>query len=195
MVPLRSREGTPIESPATPHVDVLSDAGKNRTGPFDRRPGSNEYNESLLDAERIWREVFDSALEYCLTFFRGLLSPAPPPAVPLLTIIRLNDSVLATCISRGTLPLDSFLQAQKMALWPVYRKEMDQHVESLKRLADDAESKGLASYVSKGVKDGTVKQVATRYAALFSCVVALSEEADETMTFSRYANPFFHAPC
>jgi len=102
-----------------------------------------------------------------------------------LTLIRLNDRLLSICDSRGTLPLISFLQAQKLAMWPIYRKEMDAHIDSLKRLADEAEGRGLAGFVGKGVKDGAVRQVANRYAALFSCVTALSEEAEEAMIFSR----------
>ena len=69
-------------------------------------------------------------------------------------------------------------------MWPVYRKEMDAHVDSLKQLADQAEGKGFSGLV-KGVKDGAVRQVANRYAALFTCVTALSGEAEEAMIFSR----------
>lgn len=146
-----------------------------------------EVNEGLRDAERIWHETFDPALEYVKSFFDSVLAPSPPPALPLLTLIRLNDRLLATCDSRGTFPLIPFLQAQKLALWPVYRREMDQHIDSLKRLADDAEGKGLAGFMGRSVKDGAVRQVANRYAALFSSVTALSEEAEEAMIFSRYA--------
>lgn len=141
--------------------------------------------EALKEAERIYHEVLDPALEYCNTFCQNILSPSPPPAVPLLTMIRLNDKSLAACDQRGALPLVSFFQAQKLAMWPVYRKAMDSHVESLKRLADEAEGKGLAGFMGRGTKDGTVRHVATRYAALFTCCVALSDEADEVMLFSR----------
>ena len=128
--------------------------------------------------------MLDPALEYCANFFQGMLNP-PPPAMPLLTIIRFNDRLIEVCDSRGTLPLKTFLMAQKLAMWPIYRKEMDQHVDSLKRLADDAEGKGLAGFVGRGVKDGAVRQVASRYATLFTCVTALSEDAEEAMMFSR----------
>jgi hypothetical protein len=70
-------------------------------------------------------------------------------------------------------------------MWPVYRKEMDQHVDSLKKLADEAEGRGLAGFVGKSVKDGAVRQVANRYSALFSCITALTEASEETMLFSR----------
>nr|XP_031864063.1 uncharacterized protein CI109_000707 [Kwoniella shandongensis]KAA5531135.1 hypothetical protein CI109_000707 [Kwoniella shandongensis] len=181
-VPPFSPESTPLDSPNPSYIDVMSEAGRSQTPK--RRLGMTEMNDGLKDAERIWHEVFDPALEYCTAFFQSVISPSPPPAIPLLTLIRLNDHLLATCDSRGTLPLISFLTGQKLAMWPVYRKEMDQHIESLKKLADDAEGKGLAGFVGKGVKDGAVRQAASRYAALFTCVTALSQEAEEAMIFS-----------
>ncbi|KAK4689843.1 vacuolar protein sorting-associated protein 52, partial [Tremellales sp. Uapishka_1] len=177
-----SREAT-LGTPGGSHVDAMSDAGRSHSGGR-KRLGMTELNDGLKDAERIWHEVFDPALDYCTTFFQSILSPSPPPAIPLLTLIRLNDRLLATCDARGTLPLIPYLTGQKLAMWPVYRKEMDQHVESLKKLGDEAEGKGLAGFMGRGVKDGAVRQVANRYAALFTCVTALSEEAEEAMIFS-----------
>lgn len=187
VAPSRSRvtDETPADSPSASHVDLTSEAGLNRSGTPHKRVGLIERDDNLKDAERVWHEVFDSALEYVNAFFSSIIIPSPPPAVPLLTLIRLNDRLIAITESRGALPITSFLQAQKLAMWPVYRKEMDQHVDSLKRLADEAEGKGLAGFMGKGVKDGAVRQVANRYAALFSCVTALSEEAEEAMIFSR----------
>lgn len=173
-----------MESPGTSHIDAISEAGRSRIGTPRMRMGMTEVNEGLKDAQRIWHEVFDTALEPCVTFFQSVISP-PPPAITLLTIIRLNDHLISTCDSRGALPLLPFLQAQKLAMWPIYRKEMDLHIESIKKIANEAEGKGLAAFVSKGVKDGAVRLVAMRYAALYSCVAALSEEAEEVMIFSR----------
>ncbi|OXC67365.1 hypothetical protein AYX13_04086 [Cryptococcus neoformans] len=180
-----SPESTPLESPSpSSFADLTSEAGPNQTPR--KRVGMNESNEWLKDAERIWHEVFDSALDYCTGFFQSMID-VPPPAIPLLTIIRLNDHLLATCDARGTLPLIPYLTGQKLAMWPIFRKEMDQHIESLKKLADDAEGKGLAGFMGRGVKDGAVRQVASRYAAMYTCMTALSEEADEAMLFSSMA--------
>ena len=181
----RHMDETPADSPSASHIDLTSEAGFSRAGTPQIRSRLMEHDENLKDAERIWHEVFDSALDYVNAFFTSIISPSPPPAVPLLTLIRLNDRLIAISDSRGALPIASFLQAQKLALWPVYRKEMDAHVDSLKKLADEAEGKGLAGFMGKGVKDGAVRQVASRYASLFSCVTALSEEAEEAMIFSR----------
>ncbi|WVQ80067.1 hypothetical protein IAT38_002168 [Cryptococcus sp. DSM 104549] len=183
---LRSPESTPFDSPSVSFVDLMSEAGRSQTpkAAAARRQGGGDLADGLKDAERIWHEVFDTALEPCTAFFQSMLSPSPPPAVPLLTLIRLNDRLLATADSRGTLPLIPFLTGQKLAMWPVFRKEMDAHIESMRKLGDEAEGKGLAGFMGKGVKDGAVRQVASRYAALFSCVTALSEEAEEAMIFS-----------
>ncbi|WVQ71945.1 hypothetical protein IAR50_001487 [Cryptococcus sp. DSM 104548] len=175
---------TPLESPSASFVDLTSEGGGRGT-PRKRPSGTTVDNnsEGLKEAERIWHEVFDSALESTYQFHQSILAP-PPPAIPLLTIIRLNDHLLQLASLRGTIPLESYLTAQKLALWPVFRKEMDQHVDSLKRMADDAEGKGFVGLVKAGVKDGAVRKVAGRYAGMFGCVLGLSEEGDEAMLFS-----------
>ncbi|CAD6584799.1 MAG: hypothetical protein TREMPRED_003959 [Tremellales sp. Tagirdzhanova-0007] len=132
----RTREGTP--------TDAMSEVGGSRVA----------ENDPMKEAERLWHEVLDPALDYCSAFFTSAINP-PPPAVPLLTLIRLNDHLIMTADSRGALPLIAYLQGWKLAMWPVYRKEMDAHVESLRVLADQAEGKGFIGLV-KGVKDGAI---------------------------------------
>ncbi|EKC98380.1 hypothetical protein A1Q2_07394 [Trichosporon asahii var. asahii CBS 8904] len=160
---VRSPNSTPLDSPV---LGPMSDAGKSRGG---RRRGNAAAAsaESLKDAERIWNEVFGSALEYTTQFFQTIVT-TPPSAASLLTIIRLNDELIKTTESRGALPLIPYLTGWKLALWPVYRKAMDAHIDSIKALADQAEGKGLTSWVSKAVKDSQVRHVALRYAVLFS---------------------------
>lgn len=180
---VRSHETTPVDSPV---LGPVSEAGRSRIGR--RRNGAAttpDPSEGLKEAERIWHEVFDSALEYCTAFFTTTLAPTPPNSIPLLTLIRLNDKLIATAESRGASPLVPYLTGWKMQLWPLYRKSMDAHIESIKVLADQAEGKGIAGFIGKGVKDGQVRAVAVKYAAVFSCVVALSDEAEEAMMFSR----------
>lgn len=172
---------TPLDSPV---LGPVSDAGKSRGGR--RRGGAAAASaESLKDAERIWNEVFGSALEYTTQFFQSIIA-TPPSSVSLLTIIRLNDELIKTAESRGALPLIPYLTGWKLALWPVYRKAMDAHIDSIKALADTAEGKGLTSWVSKAVKDSAVRHVALRYGVLFSCVVALADQAEDAMLFSRW---------
>jgi hypothetical protein len=85
----------------------------------------------------------------------------------------------------------SVLQGWKLTLWPIWRKGMDAHVESVKSLADLAEGKGLAGIMGKGVKDGAVRIVAGRYAGMFTCLTALSDEAEEGMIFGRQVEVLF----
>jgi len=145
----------------------------------------------LKEAERIYHEIFSPALEYITTFFQSILITPPPSSLPLLTMIRLNDRLLGLSEQRGAIPLEGYLQSQKMALWPLYRKEMDAHVDSLKRLADEAEGRGLSGFMGRGVRDQAVRAVASRYAAIFTSVTALSDEAAEGMIFSRYVLIYF----
>jgi hypothetical protein len=116
-------------------------------------------DETLHTAERIWHEVLDPALDYCQSFFTSIITPAPPPAMSILTIIRLNDRVLASIDHRGCVPLEAFCMGWKLALWPVFQKEMGRHMDSLKKLADEAEGKGFASLVGRSIKDAMVRQV------------------------------------
>ena len=163
----------------------MSESGRtNRTG-TSLRHHSSATQVNLKEAERIFHEVFDPALESVTASFQTLITPTPS-SLPLLTMIRLNDRIIKSADQRGTLPLSTYLQGQKMVLWPLYRKEMDGHIDSMKRLADEAEGKGLAGFMGRGVRDQTVRIVASRYAAIFSSVTALSEEAEEAMIFSRY---------
>ena len=140
----------------------------------------NSKADSLVEAERIWHEVLDPALEYVASFFK-ILAGSSPTAISMLVMNRLNERMLAISESRGTAPLMPILLSQKMVMWPLFQKEMDKHYATLKKLADDAEGRIFA----QGVKDAAVREAATRYAKLFSCVTALSQEADDQMLFSR----------
>ena len=183
-----SRRNTPLLSPtpSSTQIDGLSDSGRtNRSRRLDSSADGRSTQVNLKEAERIFHEVFDPALEYITSLLQQTILVPQPSSLPLLTMIRLNDRVLQIADQRGTTPLATYLQGQKMALWPLYRKEMDAHVDSLKRLADEAEGKGLSGFMGRGVKDQTVRAVASRYAAVFSSVTALSEEAEEAMIFSR----------
>ncbi|ORX38430.1 putative suppressor of action mutation 2-like protein [Kockovaella imperatae] len=180
-----SRSASTLERPTPSRQASRGDEVSESGSRISRLPRQQaELNDDFKDAERIWHEVFDSAMEYVSTFFDTyIVASPPPPAVQLLTMIRLNDRLLEICEARGTLPLESYLQRQKLSMWPIFRKELDGHIDTLKKLADGAEGKG-ALFGSKGVKDATIRQAAMKYASLFSSVTALSEEADEAMIYS-----------
>ncbi|GMK57343.1 hypothetical protein CspeluHIS016_0401770 [Cutaneotrichosporon spelunceum] len=172
----RGPEDSPLDSPV---LGPASDAGRSRLSTHARLTPDPE----LRDAERIWHEVLDSGLESATALFKDCVA-TQPPAIPLLTMIRANDRLISIAEGRGALPLIPYLTGWKMTLWPLYRKAMDAHIESLRALANEAEGRGLAGVFGKGVKDSAVRVVAVRYAALFACVVALSDESEEAMMFS-----------
>jgi hypothetical protein len=74
-------------------------------------------------------------------------------------MIRLNDDVLAEIEERGCIPLESVCTSLKLSMWPIFRKEMDAHLDSMKKLADAAAGTGFGAMLSKGVKDSVVREV------------------------------------
>jgi len=63
------------------------------------------------------------------------MEPAPP-AVPLLTMIRLTEAILAEVQKRQCSPLETFFFAIRMELWPVFQKVMSENCDSLKKVAE-----------------------------------------------------------
>ncbi len=47
----------------------------------------------------------------------------------------------------------------KLSLWPLFRKAMDAHIDSVKRLADAAAGTGFQAMLTKAVKDSAVQEV------------------------------------
>lgn len=74
----------------------------------------------------------------------------------------------------------------KLSMWPIFQKEMNAQVDSVKKLADAAVGGGFGAMLNKGPRDSAVRQVCERYAEFFSYVVALSSDEDEAMVFTRY---------
>ncbi|KAF8517831.1 Sac2 family-domain-containing protein [Gautieria morchelliformis] len=141
------------------------------------RTNTNKEQQGLLDG--LWKQVMDPALEYCQTFTRGALDPAPP-VVPLLTMIRLLENVLGEVQKRDCPPLETFTLGLRLSMWPAFQKEMNSHLESVKKLADGAGSGGFLSS-KPTVRDATV---AHRYAVIFTSFITLTENEEETMIFS-----------
>lgn len=77
-----------------------------------------------------------------------------------MTMIRLNDAVLAELDDRGCTPLESTMLRLKLGMWPLFQKQMDSHVESVKRMADAAASTGFGAMLGRSApKDSAVKEV------------------------------------
>lgn len=78
--------------------------------------------------------------------------------IPLLIMIRLSECVLGEVQKRDCPPLETFLLGLRLKFWPIFQKIMNNQVESLKRMADNA---GTASFLSgkTGVRDETIRKV------------------------------------
>ncbi|KAJ7276548.1 vacuolar sorting protein [Mycena haematopus] len=137
--------------------------------------------EEQASSDAIWKQIMDPVLEYTQTFFGTVLDPVPP-AVPLLTMIRLTEDVMAEIQKRACPPAESFIFTLRLKMWPVFQKAMTEHVDALKKLAEGAS----AGYFSRAVAttDSLVSNICKRYVAMFNSFVILTEQADETMIFS-----------
>jgi hypothetical protein len=60
-------------------------------------------------------------------------------------MIRLLENVLGEIQKRNCPPLETFILGLRLTLWPVFQKDMNAHVESVKKLADGAGSAGFLS--------------------------------------------------
>jgi len=138
-------------------------------------------NEERASSDTIWKQVLDPVLEYCQVFVRSALDPIPP-VIPLLTMIRLTEDVVAEVQKRNCPPLESFVFALRLQMWPVFQKAMAEHINSLKKLAEGASS-GYFSRTSN-TTDGTVSNICKRYIVLFNSFLTLTEQEEETMIFS-----------
>ncbi|KAF8195726.1 Sac2 family-domain-containing protein [Mycena galopus ATCC 62051] len=142
-------------------------------GPRRARSGSEEQASS----DAIWKQIMDPVLEYTQTFVGTVLDPVPP-AVPLLTIIRLTEDVMAEVQRRACPPAESFIFTLRLKMWPVFQKAMTEHVDALRKLAEGAS----AGYFSRAV--ATTNAICKRYVVMFNSFVTLTAQAEETMIFS-----------
>lgn len=132
-----------------------------------------------LDA--IWKQILDPVLEYCKTFVTTVIEPMPP-AVPLLTMIRLTEAVITEVQKRDCLPLENFLFTMRLQLWPAFQKIMSEHCDTLRKLAEG----GTTSYFNRAASttDASVVNICNRYVVMFNSFVILTDQEEETMIFS-----------
>lgn len=182
-------------------------------------------NSTLRQLEPIFTSTMSSALEYVqdlittslLDSFASVMtasssltssmSSVPPPLQPtlaLLTMIRTTDHAMTEAGQRGCTPIEPFLHVVLQSIWPIFQKNLDAHVESVKRLADQAEAAagrgptssfasgralvaGMASMLASGggkLSDETVRRTCRRYAELVLFIVVLSPDEDELMVWN-----------
>lgn len=73
-------------------------------------------------------------------------------------MIRLLENMLGEVQKRDCPSLESFTMGIRLSMWPVFQKEMNAHLESVKKLVDGAGGRGFLSG-KPTVKDATVQSV------------------------------------
>ncbi|THH27285.1 hypothetical protein EUX98_g6907 [Antrodiella citrinella] len=129
----------------------------------------------------IWKQVLDPVLEYCKAFVNTILESSPP-VIPLLTMIRLTEDIMAEIKKRECSPLESFIFTMRMQMWPIFQKAMQENVEAVKRYAEGTSSGYFRAKIV--TTDGVVSSICSRYIVMFNSFVALTNTPDETMIFS-----------
>lgn len=182
---------TPLLSPDYGVVDdrksiADSEARTEVAGP-NLSVGKNGHSR-LVDMDRsarhelvnLWKKVFDPVLEYTKAFLVTVVEPSPP-AIPLLTMVRLTEAVLAEVQKRQCSPLETFFFTVRLQLWPVFQKVMTEHCDSLKKVAEKP-----SGYFAKTnpTTDAMVSNICQSYTVMFQSFVLLTSEAEETMIFS-----------
>lgn len=73
-------------------------------------------------------------------------------------MIRLLENVLGEVQKRECPPLESFTMGLRLTFWPVFQKDVNLHIESMKKLADGASGGGF--FNSKpSMRDATLQAV------------------------------------
>ncbi|SPO38393.1 related to VPS52 - component of the Golgi-associated retrograde protein complex [Pseudozyma flocculosa] len=85
-------------------------------------------------SDEIFKQVLEPALSTWTTFTKSLLTPAPP-LLSLLTMLRLNETLLKLVESRGcSTPLvESALMGFKIQAFPILKRQFDEQIEALRR--------------------------------------------------------------
>ncbi|KDR83878.1 hypothetical protein GALMADRAFT_236339 [Galerina marginata CBS 339.88] len=138
--------------------------------------------EEIAAIDTIWKQVMDPVMEYCNAFVRSTLDPIPP-AIPLLTMIRLAEDVVTEIQKRHSPPAETYVFGLTLQMWPVFQKGMTEHIDSLKKLADGTGS-GYFSRTSTTTTDARVENICGQYVVFFNSFVFLTDNETENMIFS-----------
>ncbi|ELU45944.1 vacuolar sorting protein [Rhizoctonia solani AG-1 IA] len=104
-----------------------------------RRKANSAAKEERAYIDGLWKQIMEPALEYCQVGNSVL-----------------NENVYLEAERRGCGPLETFLLGQRLAMWPLFQKDMGVQVDSLKKLAENA----VGGYLSRsGIKDSAVQVV------------------------------------
>lgn len=180
------------EVPSSPHTpdavtptprarshSIVSAAGR----PF-AQPQTEPSKEDKAAIDVLWKSIIDPVLAYTETYVKATLEPAPP-AVPLLTMIRLAEDTMAEAATRGCAPLERVIFGWRLQMWPVFQRLMTEHVDAVRKLAEGSGA-GVGGFFGRtvGTTDALVTDVCRRYIVMFSSMVVLTAQ-EETMIFSK----------
>lgn len=209
------RGGLPVvgESENGGGDDQQSESGKTVTSTF-ARSNNQEESEKMRKVlvESLWKSVMEPALEYsyvspasrftlsCVSltketlvlqnFIHALLTPPSSPSpLSLISMIRLNNTILSfTSSVESSLPcppLESHLYSIRLLLWPLLTKILDAQIESLKKIngsPSSTASSGVGGLLGRmagtggggaSVKDSTVQAILERYVEWFVTIVEI----------------------
>ncbi|TCD70828.1 hypothetical protein EIP91_001518 [Steccherinum ochraceum] len=130
----------------------------------------------------VWKQILDPVLDYCKTFVDSILGPTPPPVIPLLTMIRFTEDVMAEIQKRGCSPLETYIFTMRLQMWPIFQKSMQENIDAVKRYADGTSTGYFRAKVI--TTDSVVATICDRYVVMFNSFVSLTNQPDETMIFS-----------
>jgi hypothetical protein len=141
--------------------------------------------KGTIDA--MWKSVLEPVLAYIETFVKASLEPAPP-AVVLLTMIRLAEETMAEAATRGCGPLERAIFGWRLQMWPMFQRSMTEHVDAVKKLVDGSAGVGGFFSRSTAVTDASLADICQKYIAIFASMIALTAQEEETMIFSKYVH-------
>ncbi|KAH9918218.1 vacuolar sorting protein [Epithele typhae] len=181
-LPTKSGPGTPAMSPPVlsptrgEFEELRSDQARRLAASTCLHASGAQHIRSPTKEEQtalnaLWKQALDPSLD------------PPPPAIPLLTTIRLTEDMATEVQRRGCGPLETFIFALRIKMWPAFQKLMAEHIDALRKLGESAATGG---YFRRGTTttNEAVAVVCRRYVVLFNAFIALTDQSEETMIFA-----------
>ncbi|KAG6831404.1 hypothetical protein H0H92_011006 [Tricholoma furcatifolium] len=141
-----------------------SEYGGQRTAPVNitsaLAAAETARKEEQAVTDTLWKQIIEPVLTYCEAFLKSVLDPIPP-AIPLLTMIRLMEDVVVEVQKRNCPSVEFYVFGLRLQMWPVFQKVMAEHVDALKKLAEGASSgyfSRAASTTDAGVSNSKKKR-------------------------------------
>jgi hypothetical protein len=185
-----SATGDIPDTPITPDALIATPRARGHSissvaGPQGFVPLADSSKEDKAALDALWKSIVDPVLTYTETYVKATIEPAPP-AVPLLTMIRLAEETMAEAATRGCAPLEHVIFAWRLQMWPIFQRVMTEHVDAVKKLAEGSAA-GVGGFFSRAATttDALVTEICQKYVVMFGSMVLLTAQEEETMIFSK----------